>query len=82
MKGRVVRGAGEEVEIDGGQFGCDVKPANMRKNRRYRRLEVNQTGKRQCVVIVRARDGRSAEQLTNNAVQRACNMQRRASISD
>lgn len=59
MKGRVVGGAGEEVEIDGGYFGGYVKPANMRENRRDRRLGVNQTGKRQCVVIVRARDGRS-----------------------
>jgi transposase-like protein len=59
MKGRVVGGAGEEVEIDGGYFGGYVKPANMRENRRDRRLAVNQTGKRQCVVIVRARDGRS-----------------------
>ncbi len=59
MKGRVVGGAGEEVEIDGGYFGGYVKPANNRENRRDRRLAVNQTGKRQCVVIVRARDGRS-----------------------
>lgn len=59
MKGRVIGGAGEEVEIDGGYFGGYVKPANMRENRRDRRLAVNQTGKRQCVIIVRARDGRS-----------------------
>ncbi|WP_292529240.1 IS1595 family transposase [Methylocystis sp.] len=59
MKGRVVGGHGEEVEIDGGYFGGYVKPANMRENRRDRRRAVNQTGKRQCVVIVRARDGRS-----------------------
>jgi len=59
MKGRVVGGAGEEVEIDGGYFGGYVKPANNRENRRDRRLAINQTGKRQCVVIVRARDGRS-----------------------
>ncbi len=59
MKGRVVGGHGEDVEIDGGYFGGYVKPANMRENRRDRRLAVNQTGKRQCVIIVRARDGRS-----------------------
>lgn len=59
MKGRVVGGDGEHVEIDGGYFGGYVKPANMRENRRDRRLAVNQSGRRQCVVIVREREGRS-----------------------
>jgi transposase-like protein len=59
IKGRVVGGHGEEVEIDGGYFGGYIKPANNRENRRDRRLARNQNGKRQCVVIVRARDGRS-----------------------
>ena len=59
IKGRVVGGHGAEVEIDGGYFGGYIKPANNRENRRDRRLARNQNGKRQCVVIVRARDGRS-----------------------
>ncbi|MGB5083631.1 MAG: IS1595 family transposase [Methylocystis silviterrae] len=59
MKGRVVGGAGGEVEIDGGYFGGYVKPANYKENRRDRRFGVNQSGARQCVVIVRERDGKS-----------------------
>ena len=59
MKGRVVGGEGEVVEVDGGYFGGYVKPANHKENRRDRRLAKNQNGKRQCVVIVRQRDGRS-----------------------
>ena len=47
------------VEIDGAYFGGYVKPANNKENRRDRRLAKNQNGKRQCVVIVRQRDGRS-----------------------
>jgi transposase-like protein len=48
-----------EVEVDGAYFGGYVKPANARTNRRDRRLAVNQTGKRQVVVVGRERDGES-----------------------
>lgn len=57
MKGRTVGGNGKIAEIDGGYFGGYVKPANHKENRRDRRLSVNQNGKRQCVVIIRERDG-------------------------
>ena len=59
MKGRTVGGEGRTCEIDGGYFGGYVKPANHRENRKDRRLWVNQSGKRQVVVIVRERDGNS-----------------------
>lgn len=59
MKGRVVGGEGKTAEIDGGYFGGYVKPANHRENRRDRRLAHNQSGKRQAVVIIRERDGKS-----------------------
>jgi len=59
MRGRIVGGEGEEVEIDGGYFGGYVKPANFKENRRDRRLSENQSGARQCVVIVRERNGHS-----------------------
>jgi transposase-like protein len=48
-----------DVEVDGGYFGGYVKPANERENRRDRRLAYNQSGKRQVVIIMRERDGRS-----------------------
>ena len=48
-----------EVEVDGAYFGGYQKPANHKENRRDRRLAENQTGKRQVVVIMRERGGRS-----------------------
>ena len=50
-------GVGKVVEIDGGYFGGYVKPANHKEFRRDRRLARNQNGKRQCVVVIRERDG-------------------------
>jgi transposase-like protein len=47
------------VEIDGAYFGGHVRPENRKEDRRDRRLAVNQTGKRQCVVIMRERGGKS-----------------------
>jgi transposase-like protein len=59
LKGRTVGGDGKVAEVDGGYFGGYVKPANHRENRRDRRLAINQNGKRECVVIVRERNGNS-----------------------
>lgn len=59
LRGRTLGGEGVEAEIDGAYFGGYVKPANHRNDRKDRRLAVNQTGKRRCVVIVRERDGQS-----------------------
>lgn len=59
LKGRVIGGEGKVAEVDGGYFGGYVKPANFREDRKDRRLRFNQNGKRQCVVIVRERDGKS-----------------------
>jgi transposase-like protein len=47
------------VEIDGGYFGGYVKPENKKEDRKDRRLKSNSSGKRQCVVIMRERKGRS-----------------------
>lgn len=47
------------VEIDGGYFGGYVKPENKEEDRKDRRLKSNHSGKRQCVVIMRERKGRS-----------------------
>jgi transposase-like protein len=53
LKGRVVGGEGKVAEVDGGYFGGYVKPANLRENRRDRRLAHNQSGKRKVVVARR-----------------------------
>lgn len=58
VKGYQLGGEGKVVEVDGGYFGGYVKPANHRADRRDRRLTRNQNGKRQCVVVIRQRDGK------------------------
>ena len=57
VRGYKLGGVGKTVEVDGAYFGGYVKPANHKTNRRDRRLARNQTGKRQCVVVIRQRDG-------------------------
>jgi transposase-like protein len=59
LKGHMVGGPGRTAEVDGGYFGGYIKPANYRENRRDRRLTKNQNGKRQVVVVIRERDGRT-----------------------
>ena len=59
LRGRHLGGEGHEVAIDGGYFGGYVKPANLRADRKDRRLWQNKSGKRECVVIVRERNGNS-----------------------
>lgn len=56
MKDATVKG---HVEIDGAYFGGHVKPENHKAMRRDRRASEVQTGKRQCVVVMRERDGRT-----------------------
>src|ERR1035441_8849801 len=59
LKGMTVGGPGRTAEIDGGSFGGYVKPANYKENRVDRRLSKNQNGKRQVVVVIREREGRT-----------------------
>lgn len=59
MKGMRVGGDGEVVEVDGAYFGGYIKPANHKENRRDRRVAKNQNGKRQVVVVMRERGGRT-----------------------
>lgn len=59
FKGRKIGGDGKVAETDGAYFGGYVRPANFKENRRDRRLAMNQTGKRQSVIIVRERNGNS-----------------------
>lgn len=59
MKGMRLGGDGETVEVDGMYTGGYIRPANLKENRRDRRLAKNQNGKRQVVVVVRERGGRT-----------------------
>lgn len=54
------------VEIDGAYFGGYVKPENRKEDRKDRRLVANRTGKRQCVVIMRERGGKSLPFIVRN----------------
>jgi transposase-like protein len=54
------------VEIDGAYFGGYVKPENVKADRKDRRLSFNRSGKRQCVVIMRERNGRSLPFVVRN----------------
>ncbi len=47
------------MEIDGAYFGGHVRPENLKADRKDRRLLMNQTGKRQVVVAMRERGGRT-----------------------
>lgn len=47
------------VEVDGAYFGGYVKPANNRADRKDRRRKINQSGKRQVVVVARETKGRT-----------------------
>jgi transposase-like protein len=49
----------KEVEVDGAYYGGYQKPENYKKDRRDLRLEENQNGKKQVVVVLRERGGRS-----------------------
>jgi transposase-like protein len=53
------RTASGVVEVDGAYFGGHIRPANWAENRVDRRLAKHQTGKRQVVIIMRERNGRS-----------------------
>lgn len=54
------------VEIDGAYFGGYVKPENEKEDRKDRRLVANRTGKRQCVVVMRERGGKSLTFVVRN----------------
>lgn len=54
------------IEIDGAYFGGYVKPENEKADRKDRRLSFNRSGKRQCVVIMRERGGKSLPFVVRN----------------
>jgi transposase-like protein len=59
LKGRTLGGEGKDVSVDGAYIGGYQKPANLKENRRDRRLAKNQNGKRKVVVIIREHGGAS-----------------------
>ena len=65
-KGRTIGGEGKIAELDGAYFGGYVRPENRKEDRKDRRLAENQSGKRQCVVILRERNGNSVPAVFNS----------------
>ena len=57
MKGRTIGDDHPEASVDGAYFGGHVRPANLKENRRDRRLWKNQSGKRKVVVVIRENGG-------------------------
>ncbi len=57
------------VEVDGAYVGGQVRPANLRENRRDRRLAENQNGKRRVVVVARERKGRTITTVTRTEAE-------------
>src|SRR5271166_134195 len=64
-KGLRIGGEGRAAEIDGAFFGGHVRPENLASNRIDRRLAENQSGKRQVVVVMREREGRTLTQVSS-----------------
>ena len=48
-----------EIEVDGMYTGGHIRPENKKEDRKDRRLAKNQNGKRQVVVVMRERNGRT-----------------------
>jgi transposase-like protein len=58
-----IGGEGRTAEIDGAYFGGHIRPENLAAERIDRRLTENQSGKRQVVVAMRERGGRTLAQV-------------------
>lgn len=57
---------GGVVEADAGHFGGHVRPKNVGKRRMDRRHKENMSGKRQAVIVVKQRDGRTFTYVAKN----------------
>jgi hypothetical protein len=58
-----IGGEGRTAEIDGAYFGGHIRPDNLAIDRIDRRLAENRSGKRQVVVTMRERGGRTLAQV-------------------
>jgi hypothetical protein len=58
-----IGGEGRTAEIDGAYFGGHIRPENLAAERIDRQLAENQLGKRQVVVAMRERGGRTLAQV-------------------
>ena len=71
-----IGGEGRVAEIDGAYFGGHIRPENRAADRLDRRLAENRSGKRQVVVAMRERAGRTLAQVYRPRRRRAAIRQR------
>lgn len=57
------------VEVDGAYFGGYVKPANEAKDRKDLRKRINQSGKRQSVIVARETNGRTMTHVAKHEAE-------------
>lgn len=57
------------VEVNGAYFGGYVKPANEKKDGKDSRKKVHQSGKRQSVIVMRERGGRTLTHVTRTEAE-------------
>jgi transposase-like protein len=77
MKALRLGGEGRVAEIDGGYFGGHVRPTNLAMDRIDRRLAQNRSDKRQVVVAMRERGGRTWAQAFPAEADAAAAIRRR-----
>lgn len=68
------------VEIDGAYFGGHVRPENRKDERKDRRLLMNRTGKRQVVVAMRERGGRTLTGVFRSEVESVAAVSQRVAL--
>lgn len=66
MKALRIGGEGRVAEIDSAVFGGHVRPENRATDRLDRRLAENRSDKRQLVVVMRERDGRTLPRVASS----------------
>lgn len=66
-----------EVEIDGAYFGGYIKPANLKEDRKDRRLRYVQNGKREVVVVMRQRGGHTIANVFKSESESVASIQQR-----
>jgi hypothetical protein len=77
MKALRIGGEGRVAEIDGAYFGGHVRPENRAADRLDRRLAENRSGKRQVVVVMRERAGRTLIQVASTEAAAVPSIRRR-----
>jgi transposase-like protein len=77
LNGLRIGGDGRTAEVDGAYFGGHVRPENRAADRIDRRLSESQSGKRQVVVTMRERGGRTLAQVFTSEAEAVATIRQR-----